>query len=76
MSAPDDQTIAEATREFTAALSHDTLGDIGPSLTCSEADYFAQFLNTVGAESLANTLLKAHAEEDDEGDDHYQDEGD
>lgn len=72
MSTPDDHTIANATREFTAGLDYHTVGDVGPHLTCSEAEDFARFLRAVGAEDLASTLLAGHADGDDIGDRHYQ----
>lgn len=64
--------LEEAAREvidvFTAS---GTLTDIGPALTCSEADALRGMFIAAGEDQWAAELLDAHAAEDDEGDAHY-----
>lgn len=57
-----------------ASLGEDLWVDLGPTLTCSEAETFATFLHAYGQRDSAAALLDAHAREDDEGDQHYQQE--
>jgi hypothetical protein len=49
------------------------LSDIGEKLTCCEAEALAGVLRVLDHEDVADALLAAHAEGDDEGDDHYVD---
>lgn len=46
--------------------------DVGGRFTCSEADELVDLLRTIGRDDLADSLAEGHADEDDEGDDHYR----
>lgn len=48
-----------------------SLADLGPHMTCGEADTLANLLRVAGRADLAESLILGHAEEDDEGDSHY-----
>lgn len=48
------------------------LSEIGPRLTCREADALADLLNAEGWTAAADLLIDAHAEQDDEGDTHHR----
>lgn len=52
----------------------DMLGEAAPdlSLTCREADAVADLFRSVGRDDDAGSWIDAHAANDDEGDDHYQ----
>lgn len=58
-----------------------TMRDIGPHLTCSETEVFADLLAAHGQHNAADWLRRGHVEEDDDDDlDHntgeYPEEGD
>ena len=69
--------------QFELNVAIQTLADrfdlmlIGPetsfaSFSCQEVDALCDVLNKAGRHETANGILEAHAEDDDEGDDHYQ----
>lgn len=45
--------------------------DIGPALTCDEAETLAALLDASGAAEAADALREGHAQGDHPGDDHY-----
>jgi len=45
--------------------------DIGPHLTCDEAEAFAALLLAIGESETMWRMLAAHASADEEGDHHY-----
>lgn len=45
------------------------LSDMGPKMTCTEANVLAELLATYGRDDSAEVLIAAHAESDEEGDD-------
>ncbi|WP_304452926.1 hypothetical protein [Nocardiopsis sp. YSL2] len=51
--------------------------EIGPQLSCAEADDLAEILTELGAPEAGHAWLLAHARADDEGDrhDHLREEG-
>jgi len=57
--------------ETFAGLDLEMWHDIGPHLTCFEADTFAALLDAIDEHETTKTLLFAHASADDRGDDHY-----
>lgn len=67
-----DQARLEALADFLSIWTADTLlEDIATSLSCSEADALDNLLRASGLYDDAEALISAHAEVDDEGDDHY-----
>lgn len=52
-----------------------TFADIGPHLTCNEAEALAHLMRAAGREDRATALIDGHATEDDEGDMHWKGEG-
>jgi hypothetical protein len=60
-----------ATEGLLKVLDWYTLSDIAPTLTCIEANALAEFLTAHGHDESATVLLDAHAEADDEGDEHF-----
>ena len=52
----------------------DLLEDIASALTCTEADALADLLRTSNHPDSADGLIAAHAEGDDEGDEHFREE--
>lgn len=46
--------------------------EVGTALTCGEADTLADFFRAFGYNQAADTWIRAHAEGDDEGDEHYE----
>lgn len=52
-----------------AALDPHVWYDIGPALTCNEANVLAAFLDALGADGAG--LLGAHTDGDEEGDEHW-----
>lgn len=66
----------EQKAEVAAALAifgdRATAGDVGPKLTCSEAEALAIILRAVDAAEVADVWLDGHAMGDDEEDEHYQ----
>jgi hypothetical protein len=48
-----------------------TADDVGPRLTCTEAEALATVLRALGDPESAEVWLRGHAEGDEEGDDHY-----
>ena len=48
------------------------LDDIGTSLSCTEAEALAALLRELGKDGSAVSLIDAHAEGDDEGDEHFR----
>ena len=62
-----------ALEEFAQVWSDPYLyDDIGTALACREADALASVLRELGKPDAADALIEAHAEGDDEGDDHYR----
>jgi hypothetical protein len=61
----------QALRRLAEAFSEYSGVDLGPALTCREADALAYALEVAGAGVAADALMDAHAESDDEGDSHY-----
>ena len=53
------------------ASTGQTWDDIGPALTCTEADAFADVFRAAGFPEVAERLLGAHSTEDEEGDMHF-----
>ncbi len=45
--------------------------DIGPALTCSEANTLGQLFSALGLTDLAVELLEAHRNSDEDGDEHF-----
>lgn len=71
----DAQEILTAVSAFVGAFDDWTLNDIGPHLTCSETEIMAEVFRVSGYEGRADALIKGHARDDDEGDEHYTPEG-
>ena len=66
-----DGRMAElATTGRLLALDAHLWADLGPKLTCDEAETFAEFLVAHGKREAAGWLLNSHAFEDEEGDLH------
>ena len=65
-----EDVIADAVARI-AALDPDVWTDIGPHLTCMEADALAALLTAAGRPRYAAYLIDAHATDDDEGDAHW-----
>lgn len=61
-------TTEQALAKFSADLS--TPLDIGPHLTCAEAEWLAAALAAAGCCQAAVALLVGHAEGDEDGDSH------
>lgn len=59
---------AEALDNFLRLFSGQLLRDIGPRLTCLEAEALAELMETHGRKAEAHALRVAHAESDEEGD--------
>lgn len=75
MTTTNRPTIEEAAAVFLEQFSSsDLAAEVASTLTCSEVDALANLLSAQGAdaESAAAYWLAAHAENDDEGDAHYQ----
>ena len=53
-------------------LDWDFWADIGPAMTCTEADRFAAMLRAYGQVDKADSLIEGHAQSDDEGDTQYR----
>lgn len=45
--------------------------DLGSHLTCHEANVFFEFLCAIDKDEEAEALMSAHADDDQEGDEHY-----
>ena len=45
--------------------------DLGPRLTCTETEILARLIELALGAEYAKYFIKAHAQGDDEGDDHY-----
>lgn len=54
-----------------ATLNYDTWGDLGPHLTCTEANIIANLLRVIDQADSAEILLEKHSEADDSGDEHW-----
>lgn len=69
-----DGPAAVAIQRFVAVWSDGYLhDDIGPKLTCREAESLAGILGVFAGEEMAESLLDSHAEGDtDPEDDHYR----
>lgn len=52
-----------------------TVADLGPHLTCNEAEALAALCRAAGRDGRADALIAGHATDDDEGDMHYEGEG-
>lgn len=79
MSNTADTISPEQAYERAAALTYfldtfdgHTAYDVGPHLTCREADAMADFLRAYGQPDTADALIEGHAAEDEEGDAHYE----
>ena len=48
-----------------------TVADLGPHLTCAEADALADLFRVIGAPNMAEALIEGHAYGDDAGDAHH-----
>ena len=53
-------------------LGGDLWADLGPKLTCAEAEVFARFFTAYGRPDTADLLLACHGDADEEGDNHYE----
>lgn len=73
----DAADIVEACAPFIAAfarlmqMDRDAFGMIAEQFSCSEIETIANLYRANGDESTAEGLIEAHAEGDEEGDDHY-----
>lgn len=68
----DQQQILDAAAAFGDAFTDDILSDeIGPKLTCEEAEIVADLLRATGHPEAAVMWIKDHSLSDDEGDAHY-----
>jgi len=73
MATTNRPTIEKATAAFLEQFSSsDLAAEVASALTCSEVDALANLLTAQGADAAAADWLAAHAENDDEGDAHYQ----
>lgn len=64
--------LEDAARAMCEAFAEsDTQVDIGPHLTCAEADLMAEVFRAAGLDRAAAYLIEGHAAEDDAGDAHY-----
>ncbi len=71
----NDYTRRMAVIDLLEVWTNDTLlEDIATQLTCKEADALADLLRAYHYEDEAASLLSAHAEGDDEGDKHWEEE--
>lgn len=69
----NDYTRRMATIDFLEVWTNDTLlEDIASQLTCSEANALADLLRAYNYPEDADAMLSAHAEGDDEGDEHFR----
>lgn len=58
---------------FTAVFSAgDLAADLAPQLSCVEVEALAGMLRALGEPAAADRWLDAHADQDDEGDEHYR----
>ena len=64
--------VAESTARAVLELDPTMWGDLGPHLTCTEAETVAAFLRAWGNPGAADLLIEGHAAEDLDGDDHYR----
>lgn len=62
---------ADLVREISSGNWAYTWDDVAPRFTCGEAEALADLFRSVGHDGMAERLLDAHCEEDDEGDQHY-----
>jgi hypothetical protein len=64
--------LVDATADFLTVWTADTLlEDIATALSCSEMDALYDLLVEYGKRDAALSLLEAHREGDDEGDEHF-----
>lgn len=63
---------ARAVDEIAENTSATTWGDVGPHLTCREADSVARAFDALGLSGLATALRQGHADADAQGDSHYR----
>lgn len=52
-----------------------TVEELGPKLTCREADDFGDLLRVIGRDDLADELARSHNAADEAEDSHYQEGG-
>jgi hypothetical protein len=64
----DMETTVDAVAEFIRTWDDYTLGDIGPSLTCREAETMCAMFAAFGQHDKADSLRAGHIESDDHGD--------
>lgn len=73
MTTTNRPTIEEAAAVFLEQFrSSDLAAELASALTCSDVNALANLLSTQGADAAAADWLAPHAENDDEGDAHYQ----
>lgn len=71
------KALEEALAEFIAAFdSGDLAWDVGPTLTCGEAEAVAGLLRALCLAQAAENWIEGHAQSDDCGDDHCRCGGD
>ncbi|SKV09278.1 Uncharacterised protein [Mycobacteroides abscessus subsp. abscessus] len=61
-----------AERFANAFADGEIASEVGTALTCSEVDVLADLFRTFGYDDAADMWIRAHAEGDDEGDQHYE----
>jgi len=67
-----NQEDALIVRQAADVLSDGMLADeIGPRLTCTETEVLARLIELALGADYARAFIMAHAQGDDEGDDHY-----
>lgn len=65
-------TLTEALMSLANALGDGiTSSEVGPHLTCTEADAIARVLALAGHREAAGSWLRGHADGDETGDDHW-----
>lgn len=70
--AADALAVLHVIGQLAACRDNGTWGDLGPRLTCREADLLAQLFSECGHEGACVQLMEAHAASDEEGDTHWQ----
>jgi hypothetical protein len=66
------QEINDALVEFLLEWDGYTAFDIGPHLSCGEADALARLFRAFEQNDTAGALMESHSVSDDEGDSHFQ----
>lgn len=65
-------TLEKAVSQLLDSWDWHTLHDMGPHLTCDEADALFELLLFVERDDLAHALMEGHAGSDEDGDRHYE----